>query len=365
MPETEKNDDALDLLANLPYGKLARWALLILAGLIVAGCGATGFYSVRPGEEAAVQTFGRAADQTVTSEGLHWHWPSPVGQVHVWQTGKNRTAEIGYFRLPEGRLSALTNENWTRDLDAATMITGDLNLIEVQAVAQYRISDLNRYLFHADDPGVDFEYTAQDLELRSHHSHRPGHPDGRTIRDAMEIAMRQSMGLRNIDQALVSQREDVEAETMAAAQEILDQWETGITITAIQLQEIKPPDPVQEAFDDVLRAREERDTRINSALAYESKVLPEARGQAEQIRQQAQAYAAQQVNRAQGEADRFTALLTEYRAAPDTIAWRMYLETIQEIAPYLEFLIVEEGQTVIINRDGGRITPLPPQEGAP
>ena len=96
-------------------------------------------------EEAALQTFGRPADQTVNSEGLHWHWPSPIGQVHVWQTGKNRTAEIGYFRLPEGRLSALTNENWTRDLDAATMITGDLNLIEVQAVAQYRISDPNRW----------------------------------------------------------------------------------------------------------------------------------------------------------------------------------------------------------------------------
>jgi len=132
--------------------------------------------------------------------------------------------------------------------------------------------------------------------------------------------------------------------------------------TAIQSQEIKPPDPVQEAFDDVLRAREERDTRINSALAYESKALPEARGQAEQIRQQAQAYAAEQINQAQGEAERFTALLEEYRAAPETIAWRMYLETIEKVAPNIEFLIIEEGQPVIISRDGGRIVPVTRQQ---
>ena len=356
-------DESDDLLINFPLGRILRWAAIALAIVFMLGCAATGFYSVRPGEEAALQTFGRAADRTVTAEGLHWHWPGPIGRTHVRQTGKNRTAEIGYYRLPEGRLGSLTGENWTRDLDAATMITGDLGLVEVQAVAQYRISDLNRYLFRADDPGVDFEYTAQDLELRHHRSHQPGRPDGRTIRDAMEIAMRQSMGLRNIDQALVSQREEVERETQAAAQRILDQWETGLTITSMQLQEIKPPDPVQEAFDDVLRAREERDTRINSALAYESKVLPEARGQAEQIRQQARAYAAQQVNGAQGEADRFMALLEEYRAAPETISWRMYLETMQEIAPRLEFLVAEPGMTVIINRDGRGIVPLPPPEG--
>ena len=133
------------------------------------------------------------------------------------------------------------------------MVTGDLNLIEVQVVAQYRIADLNRYLFHADNPGIDFQHTDHDLKLRAHRPHRPGYPDGRTI---------------------------------------LDQWETSITITAIQLRETKPPAPVQGAFDDVLRARKERDIRINSALACESKVLQEARGQAEQIMQQAHAYAA-------------------------------------------------------------------------
>ena len=298
-PASENQEETAEI-DIMPYlKKYAPWALIALLAAMVMGCGATGFYSVRPGEEAAVRTFGKAGEETVSQEGLHWHWPSPVGKVDVWQTGKNRTAEIGYFTLPEGRSSIITGENWERDLQAATIITGDLNLVEVQAMAQYRRSDLNKYLFRADAPGMEFEYSDQeDQEIRRHRSHDPGRPDGRTIRDAMEIAVKKAMGLRNIDQALVSQRESVEAETMAEAQQILDEWQTGIAITAVQLQEIKPPDPVQEAFDDVLRAREERDTRINSALAYESKALPEARGQAEQIRQQAQAYAAEQINRA-------------------------------------------------------------------
>ncbi len=355
--KNKEETEEIDIMPALK--KYGPWAVIALLSITMMGCGATGFYSVRPGEEAAVRTFGKAREQTVSQEGLHWHWPFPIGKVDVWQTGKNRTAEIGYFTLPEGRSSIMTGENWERDLQAATMITGDLNLVEVQAVAQYRISDLNKYLFRADDPGMEFEYSDQeDQEIRSHRSHEPGRPDGRSIRDAMEIAVRKAMGLRNIDQALVSQRESVEAETMAEAQQILDRWQTGIAITAVQLQEIKPPDPVQEAFDDVLRAREERDTRINSALSYESKVLPEACGQAEQIRQQAQAYAAQQINRAQGGAERFIALLEEYRAAPETIAWRMYLETIENVAPNIEFLIIDEWRPVIISRDGARIVPI-------
>ena len=316
-----------------------------------------GFYNIQPGEAAALRTFGAARPEPVTAEGLHWHWPSPIGRTDVRQTSKNLTTEIGFFTLPEGEISPLTGEQWQRHLEAATMITGDLNLIEVQAVAQYRIADLNCYLFCADDPGVGIEYLDADSETKTAETHKPGFPDGRTIQDTLEIALRKAMGLRNIDQALVSEREEVEQETMEEAQRLLDQWRTGLEITAVQVQEIKPPDPVQEAFDDVLRAREERDTRINSALAYESKILPEARGTAERIFQDAHAYAAQQVNQAQGESDRFLAILAEYEAAPEIIRQRMYLETIERLN--LRFVIAGPGQTVILNGSGQAVIPSP------
>ena len=341
--------------------KWLPWIIAAFFGLMLIIWASRGFYNIQPGEEAAIRTFGAAQTETVKEEGLHWHWPSPIGRTDVRQTGKNRTTEVGFFTLPEGETSPLTGEQWQRDLDAATMITGDLNLVEVQAVAQYRISDLNCYLFCADDPGIRIEYFDFDSEIRTEETHKAGFPDGRTIQDAIEIALRKSMGLRNIDQALVSHREEVERETMEEAQRILDQWRTGLTITAVQLQEIKPPDPVQEAFDDVLRAREERETRINSALAYESRILPEARGEAERVRQDARAYAAQQVNQAQGEADRFQALLKEYQAAPQIIRERMYLETIEALN--ITFVLADEGQTVILNGTGQAITPLPANGG--
>ena len=212
------------------------------------------------------------------------------------------------------------------------MITGDLNLLETQLVAHYYISDLNAYLFKADDPGVEFQYT-DGTRNRTHQSHPRGYPDGQTIKDSLEIAVRRAVGHRSIDQALVTERETIEQETMEQAQDILNQYRAGLTITSVQLQEVKPPDEVQSAFDDVLNAREEKDKRINEALAFESKTLPEARGEAERIRKEAVAYRAERINAAQGEADRFLAILNEYRAAPDIIAKRMYLETIDMVLP--------------------------------
>ena len=242
------------------------------------------------------------------------------------------------------------------------MITGDLNLLETQLVAHYHISDLNAYLFEADDPGVNFDYS-NDGKMRTHESHKPGFPDGQTLKDSLEIAVRRSIGQKTIDQALVSGRENIEQETMEHAQEILNMYRTGITITSVQLQEVKPPDEVQAAFDDVLQAREEKDTKINEALAFESQTLPEARGQAEQIRKEAEAYEAERVNAAEAEASRFLAILAEYQAAPEIIAERMYLETMDSILPRTRQIFVAGPETgpLIINTGtpNGNIIPVP------
>ena len=345
-------DAAIATIVKAALGAIA--AIILLVWLL------GGFYSVRPGEQAALQTFGAARTPPESGEGLHWHWPSPIGRTHVVQVRKSRTTDVGFHTLPDGRISALTGENWQPDLNVATMITGDLNLVEVQLTGQYHIKDLNKYLFAADDPGIEFTYADSGGGQRAHRSHPAGRPDGQTIKDALEIALRKAMGTRNIDEALVQERDAVTEEVHQGAQATLDRWNTGLEITAVQLQQIKPPDEVQAAFDDVLRAREERDTRINQSLTYRNRVLPEARGEAEQIVKAAEAYSAEVTNRAQGEADAFTARRIEFETAPDIIAQRMYLEMLESVAPRLNFIINQDAEAVVIlNQSGNRITPLP------
>ena len=348
-------------------------ALGLLSVIILMG-GVCGLYRVGPGEAAAIQTFGAARAEPIVSEGLKWHWPWPVGRTTVLETQRSRTATIGFNELPDGKIDAVTGEGWQPDLDSATMITGDLNLIEAQFTAQYVIHNLNDYLFRADDPGYQFEYVDGDRN-RVHRAQSAGSPDGQTIRDALEIAIRRAIGQRTIDHALVSDRETIELETMSTAQEILDVYRTGLRLTSVQLQEVKAPDAVQAAFDDVLRAREERDTRINEALAFESKTLPEARGEAERRRRSAEAYQAERVNAAQGEADRFLNILAEYRAAPDVIRKRMRLETLDRVLRRARQILVAAGDapTLILdagggaNDDGARrvVVPAPSGNAAP
>lgn len=337
-----------------------RWVLPVAVGMLLAVVLvvwiARGFYRLNPGEAAAVQTFGAARDEPESRGGLHWHWSPPIGRVTVLQVQKSRIAEVGFQTLPDGRLGFFTGENWQRDYDAASMISGDLNLLEAQAVAQYRIRDLNAYLFRADDPGITFEYRTDD-RTRVHSSHPAGRPDGQTIKDAIEIALRRAVGQRTIDGVLVSEREVIESETLVHAQDRLDAWRTGLLITSIQLQEVKPPDEVQAAFDDVLQAREERDKRINEALAFESRTLPEARGEAERIRKSAEAYRAERIASAEGEAGRFLDILSEYRAAPEIIARRMYLQTMDRVLPRTRQLLLaggEIGPIIIDGAPGGR-----------
>lgn len=333
---------------------------ITIIGAITALWLASGLYQIKPGEATAVQTFGAARAEPITESGLHYHWPSPIGRTTTLQVQKSRTAEVGFQTLPEGKVDSMTGENWQRDFDASTMITGDTGLVETQLVAHYHISDLNAYLFNADDPGVTFEYF-DETKARTFQPNPAGKPDGQTIKDALEIAIRRSVGQRTIDQALVSDRETIEQETMQHAQDKLDQYKTGLTITSLQLQEVRPPPEVQDAFDDVLKAREEKDTRINQALAFESKTLPEARGQAEKIRKEAEAYRAERINAATAEANRFLAILTEYRAAPAIIAKRIYYQTMDKVLPNTKLVLVtdEKPDALIINTGQSNNTVVP------
>ena len=316
--------------------------ILALIALIVVIWAATGVYTISPGENASLRLFGAVQGNPITEEGLQWWWPSPVGQRDVVLVTETRRMELG-FRSSEGNPATPFPEE-------ALMISGDLNIVDVQMVVQYRISNLNNFLFNVDDPGEVGRGISE------------GRPDGRTLKDGAEAALRLVVGQRSIDDVLVRNREEVETNTRDRLQAIMTDYESGIEVISVQLQDVKAPEEVREAFDDVLRARQELETRINQAQAYEADVIPRARGDAERIVQSANAFAQARVQTAQGEADRFDAVLSEYRASEEVTRRRLYLEALERFFPNVAKIIVDpavEELVLILGQDGSGVTPVP------
>ncbi len=324
-------------------------AIVLVLGLIVVIWAASGIYTINPGEQAALRRFGSVQGNPETQQGLHWWWPGPIGKKDVVLTSETRRLELG-FRSGE-------NVADTPAPLEAEMISGDLNIVDVQMVVQYDIKNLTDYLFNVSDPGEN------DRGITA------GHPDGRTLKDASEAALRLVVGQRSIDDVLTTRREEVQASTKQRLQVILDSYEAGINVTNVQLQDVKAPEEVRDAFDDVLRARQERDTRINQARAYENDIIPRASGNAERIKREAEAFAQARVARAEGEAQGFISVLDEYnksKLAQDVTRQRLYLEAMEEILPGISKIIVSpDAETVLVLGDSGGIVPLPIGPSAP
>ena len=282
-------------IANRLGGGGVGLAAVLIIGLIIIIWAATGIYTISPGEQAALRLFGAAQSSTVTETGLHWWWPSPVGNRDVVQTVETRRMELGFRSGEGGALTPVAVE--------AQMISGDLNIIDVQMVVQYNIKNLNHFLFRVFDPGEN-DGAQRDIP--------PGRPDGRTLKDATEAALRLVVGQRGLGEVLAEQRTELEISTQEKLQEILDSYEAGVNILSVELQKVEAPEDVRAAFNDVLQARQDKVTATNLAQAYENQVIPEARGRAEQIIQPAQAFRQARIERAQGEADQFISILGQY-----------------------------------------------------
>ena len=287
--------DTLGRISNRLGGGGVGLAVVLIAGLIVVIWAASGIYTISPGEQAALRLFGAAQPSTVTQTGLHWWWPSPVGRRDVVQTEVVRRLELGFRSGEAGAITPIAVE--------AQMISGDLNIIDVQMVVQYNIKNLTDYLFRVDDPGED---AGPQRNIPA------GRPDGRTLKDATEAALRLVVGQRSIAEVLAEQRVDLQTSTRDKLQEIIDDYETGINVVSVELQKVEAPEDVRAAFNDVLQARQDKVTATNLAQAYENQVIPEARGRSEQIIQPAQAFKQARIERAQGEADQFLAILSQY-----------------------------------------------------
>ena len=287
---------------------------------------ATGVYTVGPEEQAALRTFGRFV--AIADQGLHWHWPSPVGVRNIVPVTNTRRLELG-FR------SAANGSSTTPVQIESEMITGDENIVDVQMVVQYRISNLRNFLFEVDDPGDP------DRGIS------PGMPDGDTLRDIAETAVRQVVGARNIDDVLTTEKEQVQASILDKMRELTRDYSTGIDVLQVLLQNVNPPSEVQDAFEDVVRAREDRERDINLAEAYKASQIPQATGAAAQIVEEADGFKRGRIERARGEAEGFEAILIGYDISPNVTRTRLYLEAVERILAGKSKIVINSGSNAL------------------
>ena len=314
---------SLPKLPGIGGGGLIGIIFLVMIVIAIVWAG-TGFYTVGPDQQAVLRFFGK--ESGTASGGLHWYYPSPIGKRNVVAVTTTRRLELGFRSGADGFTVAqsVTNES--------LMITGDVNIVDVQAVIQYKISDLSDFLFKVDDPGDP------DRGIP------PGQPDGRTLRDIAESALRQVVGARNIDDVLTTEKEQVQTDVLFKMRELAREYETGIDVLQVLLQNVNPPLEVQSAFEDVVRAREDRERLINLAEAYEASEIPKALGEAAKVTEAAEGFKTGRIARAQGEADGFEAILEGYLLSPEVTRQRLYLEAMEDILPGItKFILSDSG----------------------
>ena len=314
---------SLPKLPGIGGGSLFGIIFLVMIVIAIVWAG-TGFYTVGPDEQAVLRFFGKKSG--TASGGLHWYYPAPIGKRNVVAVTTTRRLELGFRSGADGFTVAqsMTNES--------LMITADVNIVDVQAVIQYKISNLPNFLFNVDDPGD------ADRGIPA------GQPDGRTLRDIAESALRQVVGSRNIDDVLTTEKEQVQTDVLFIMRQLTQEYESGIDVLQVLLQNVNPPLEVQSAFEDVVRAREDKERLINLAEAYQASEIPKAIGEAAKVTEAAEGFKTGRIARAQGEADGFEAILEGYLLSPDVTRQRLYLEAMEEVLPGItKFILSDSG----------------------
>jgi membrane protease subunit HflK len=278
-------------------------------------------FQIKPEEVGLVLRFGRAV--RTTEPGLHFKMPF-VEQVLRVPVQRQLKEEFGFRTTTPGIRSTFSTEDFRGE---SVMLTGDLNVAVVEWVVQYRVTDPYSYLF----------------KLRSLTD---------TFRSMSQAVMREVVGDRTVTEVLTVGRQEIATTSERLLQEMVNQYEMGIVIEQIVLQDVTPPDPVKPSWDEVNQAQQQRDRLINEARAEYNKVVPRAKGEAEQAVLQAEGYALERVNGARGDASRFKSVYEAYRKAPEVTRRRLYLETMQRVLPQL-------GAKVFMDKGTGTVIPLP------
>ncbi|MGD2033557.1 MAG: FtsH protease activity modulator HflK [Bacteroidales bacterium] len=292
----------------------------ILIGLLVLILALSGFFQIDPEEVGIITRFGKYTRKA--DPGLNFKIPFIEKALKV-PVERQQKLEFGFRTVRAGIKTEYTKSGYT---DESFMLTGDLNLADVEWVVQYRIEDPYNFLFKVRNPET-------------------------TLRDISEAAMRQIVGDRTVDEVITVGRTEIAAKVEEIIQKICDDYSLGTRIDQVVLQDVNPPDPVKAAFNAVNEAGQEKETLINQAKSEYNKVIPKARGQAQETIQKAEGYSTQRVNNAKGEVSRFNAIYREYVKATEVTKRRIYLETMGSVIPLL-------GVKVITDQEGNNVLPL-------
>ncbi len=277
------------------------------------------FYQIPADSKGLVLRFGEKVREV--GPGLHTKWPLGIEEVHAVPVQRQQKVEFGYRTEQAGVNTTYSDRNYKPE---SLMLTGDLNVVDVEWAVQYRIADPERYLFEVRDPRATFRYMSQ-------------------------ATMREVVGDRTVNEVLTMGRTEVASKVKDKLQALCKDYQIGIRVEQINLQDITPPDPVKPSFNAVNEAQQKRSELINQAKTDYNKAIPAARGEAKRKIQKAEGYAIDRINRAQGDVARFENLYREYKKAPDVTRRRIYIETLGEVLPQVnDKWIIDEKATDIV-----------------
>jgi modulator of FtsH protease HflK len=293
---------------NSSSDKTPSAPFLPIFGLVLLVWVATGFYIVDQGSRGVVLRFGQHVETTMP--GPRWHMPFPIESVNVVNMEQVRTIEIGYRSADGGTVRS-------KELKESLMLTDDENIIDLQFAVQYNLKNVEDSLFS--------NRSAED-----------------SLRGIAESAIREVVGKSKLDFALYEGREEVAVNTKKLMQDILDRYKTGINVVSVTMQNAQPPEQVQAAFEDAVKAKQDLERQKNEGQAYANDVIPKARGTASRLLQEAQGYKLRVENEAQGNVSRFNQIFAQYQKAPEVTRQRMYLDAQEQIMSNVSKVIVDQ-----------------------
>ena len=312
---------AKDKFGKYKIGKPRNLTYLVIIGLLIWL--ATGFYRVEPNEQGIELLFGKW-NQTTTVPGLHYFFPTPIGKVLTPKVEDVRKINVGYRSASEMGFNSGSNAE-RNILEESLMLTGDQNIVDVNFTVLYKIKDAGKFLFKLRNPET-------------------------TVKDMAESVMREVVGQRELEFLLTGGRQEVEQVVRNELQDILDEYESGVLVQSIQLQSVNPPALVIDAFDEVQRARQDKERLVNEANSYLNKIVPNARGDPAKLVQEATAYKEQVIKQAEGVAQNFLDVYNSYKDAKYVTRQRIYLETLTEVLEGPNKIILDDtgdGQGVV------------------
>jgi len=299
-----------------PDMKNAGVGIGLIAGIVVLIWLGTGFFIVQEGQQAVITQFGKY--KSTVGAGFNWRLPYPIQRHELVFVTQIRSVDVGRDSIIK-----------STGLRESAMLTEDENIVEIKFAVQYRLSDARAWLFESRNPGE-------------------------AVVQAAETAVREVVGKMRMDSALADERDQIAPRVRTLMQTMLDRYKVGVEVLAINLQQggVRPPEQVQAAFDDVLKAGQERERAKNEAQAYANDVIPRAVGTASRLKEEADAYKARVVAQAQGDAQRFQAVLAEYEKAPQVTRDRMYIDAMQQVYSNVTKVLVD-------SRSGSNLLYLP------